>query len=292
MLSVLIPTYNHTCYALCENLHKQLVESGEDYEMIVAEDGSKDQVSIIANHKITELSQCRHIINKQNVGRARIINFLVKEARGEWCVIMDSDAKVVSDDFIKRYISYSRENYDVVVGSLANPKELPSPDATLRYKYEKKAEGYRTTAYRNEHPYERFTTFNFMAKRSILLEVPFDERCIEYGYEDTLMGLELKRRGKTIIHVDNPLIHLGFDSNSVFLGKTETSLHSLKRIEKDMLPYTPLGRSVIKLRKLHFASIVSELFKKTQPMLRSNLLSNNPNLTIFSIYKLGYYLTL
>ena len=292
MISILIPTYNYDCYKLVKELHSQLTLCGEDYELIVAEDGSKDQVSIMANHKITELSQCRHIVNKSNLGRARIINFLVKEASGEWCVIMDSDAKVVSDDFIKRYIPYTKQNCDVVVGSLVNPKELPNPDATLRYKYEKKAEGYRTTAYRNEHPYERFTTFNFMARRNVLLEVPFDARCTEYGYEDTLMGLELKRKGKKVLHIDNPLMHLGFDSNSVFLGKTETSLHSLKKIEKDMLPYTPLGRLVIKLRRMRLAYTVSAIFKYIQPLLKSNLLGNRPNLTIFSFYKLGYYLSL
>ena len=292
MISVLIPTYNHTCYSLVKDLHRQFAKSGEDYEFIIAEDGSKDQVSIIANHKITELSRCRHIVNESNLGRARIINFLVKEARGEWCVIIDSDAKVVSDDFINRYIAYTKQDYDVIVGSLVNPHKLPHPDATLRYKYEKKAEAYRTTAYRNEHPYERFTTFNFMARRSVLLEVSFDERCTDYGYEDTLMGLEMKRKSKKVLHVNNPLMHLGFDDNAVFLKKTETSLHSLKRIENDMLPHTPLGRMVLKLRRTHLAPVIGGIFRMFKPLLKRNLLGEKPNLTVFSFYKLGYYLSL
>lgn len=292
MISVLIPTYNHTCYTLVKDLYKQLAKCGEDYELIVAEDGSKDQVSIIANHKITELSNCKHIINQSNLGRARIINCLVKEAKGEWCIIMDSDAKVVSDNFIEKYIVYTKQRYDVVVGSLVNPEVMPSPNVSLRYRYEKAAEKYRSAEYRNIHPYERFTTFNFMARRSVLLEVPFDDRCTEYGYEDTLMGLELKRKGKEVLHIDNPLMHLGFDSNSVFLRKTETSLHSLKKIEKDMLPYTPLGRMVIKLRSMSLASIVCVIFKHVQPLLKANLLGNKPNLIVFSFYKLGYYLSL
>ena len=292
MISVLIPTYNYTCYKLVSDIHEQLELSGVKYEVIVAEDGSKDQVSIIANHKIAELPNCKHIINKENLGRARIINFLINESKGDWCVIMDSDAQVVTTTFIKTYVDYSKKDSDVIVGSLVNPEKLPAPNATLRYKYEKAAEKFRTVEYRNANPYARFTTFNFMARRSVLLEVPFDERCIEYGYEDTLMGLELKRKGKEVLHIDNPLMHLGFDSNSVFLRKTETSLHSLKKIEKDMLPYTPLGRMVIKLRSMSLASIVCVIFKLAQPLLKANLLGNKPNLIVFSFYKLGYYLSL
>lgn len=292
MISVLIPTYNYTCYKLVSDIHEQLELSGVKYEVIVAEDGSKDQVSIIANHKIAELPNCKHIINKENLGRARIINFLINESKGDWCVIMDSDAQVVTTTFIKTYADYSKKDSDVIVGSLVNPEKLPMPNATLRYKYEKVAEKFRTVEYRNAHPYARFTTFNFMARRSVLLEVPFDERCTEYGYEDTLMGLELKRKGKEVLHIDNPLMHLGFDSNSVFLRKTETSLHSLKKIEKDMLPYTPLGRMVIKLRSMSLASIVCVIFKLAQPLLKANLLGNKPNLIVFSFYKLGYYLSL
>ena len=292
MLSVLIPTYNYTCYKLVSDLHEQLERCGEEYEIIVAEDGSKDQVAIIANHKITELKNCKHLINKSNLGRARIINFLIRESKGEWCIIMDSDAKVVSKDFIETYLRYSKGTADVVVGSLVNPDKQSNPNATLRYRYEKAAEKFRTAEYRNEHPFSRFTTFNFMGRRSVLLEVPFDERCTEYGYEDTLMGIDMKRHGKTILHINNPLMHLGFDDNAVFLGKTETSLHSLKKIEREMLPNTPLGRTVIKLRKYHATSIVRWLFLNSQTMLRRNLLSNNPNLLLFSLYKLGYYMSL
>ena len=291
-LSVLIPTYNYTCYKLVSDLHRQLELAGEEYEIIVAEDGSKDQVSIVANHKITELSHCRHIVNTENLGRARVINFLIREAKGTWCIIMDSDAEMVSDHFIKDYLSSSNDAVDIVVGRLVNPDKLPNPKATLRYRYEKAAEPFRTAEYRNHHPYERFTTFNFMGKREALLEVPFDERCTEYGYEDTLMGIEMKHKGKRIMHTDNALMHLGFDDNAIFLKKTETALHTLQKIEKNIIPYTGMGRIILKLRKLHAAFAVRVVYKLLFPLLRRNLLSKNPNLTIFSFYKLGYYLSL
>lgn len=292
MISVLIPTYNYVCYKLACDLHRQLSAYGGEYEIIVAEDGSDDQETITENDKVTMLSGCVHLVRKENIGRAHIINYLVREAKGEWCIIMDSDAEVVSDDYIRKYAGCMTDGADVFVGDLVNPDSLPQADATLRYKYEKAAERFRTAEFRNHHPFERFCTFNFMARRDTLLEVPFDERCTEYGYEDTLMGLELKRHGKRVSHIDNPLRHLGFDSNAVFLRKTETALHTLKKIEGSLLPYTGMGRLVLRIRAAHLTALVKVIYRLARPLLRYNLLGNRPDLTFFSFYKLGYFLSL
>lgn len=292
MISVLIPTYNYVCYNLVWELQRQLSASNEKYEIIVAEDGSNNKETVAENDKVTMLPGCVHLVRKENIGRAHIINYLVREAKGEWCVIMDSDAEVVSDDYISKYTKCMADGADVFVGDLVNPDSLPQADATLRYKYEKAAERFRTAEFRNRHPFERFCTFNFMARRDTLLEVPFDERCTEYGYEDTLMGLELKRHGKRVSHIDNPLRHLGFDANAVFLRKTETALHTLKKIEGSLLPYTGLGKLVRRIRTVHLTALVKGIYRLSRPLLRRNLLGNSPNLTLFSFYKLGYFLSL
>ena len=292
MISVLIPTYNYVCYNLVWELQRQLSACNEKYEIIVAEDGSNNKETVAENDKIASLPGCVHLVRKENIGRAHIINYLVREAKGEWCVIMDSDAEVVSDDYISKYTKCMADGADVFVGDLVNPDSLPQADATLRYKYEKAAERFRTAEFRNRHPFERLCTFNFMARRDTLLEVPFDERCTEYGYEDTLMGLELKRHGKRVSHIDNPLRHLGFDANAVFLRKTETALHTLKKIEGSLLPYTGLGKLVRRIRTVHLTALVKCIYRLSRPLLRRNLLGNSPNLTLFSFYKLGYFLSL
>lgn len=292
MISVLIPTYNYVCYQLVYDLQQQLSALGEEYEIIVAEDGSDKLQTIEDNDRVSSLIGCSHLICKENRGRAGIINYLVGKSSGDWCIIMDSDAKVVSSDYIKMYVNCMAHGADVYVGDLVNPDHLPHAEATLRYTYEKAAEKYRTAEYRNHHPFERFCTFNVMARRETLLEVPFDERCTEYGYEDTLMGIELKKRGKKVTHIDNPLMHLGFDKNDVFLKKTETALRTLKKIEHSLLSYIGLGKMVIRIRKMHLKSLVRVVYKLTRPLLRRNLLGNKPNLNIFRFYKLGYYLSL
>lgn len=292
LLSVLIPTCNYKCYTLVADLHTQLQASGIEYEIILAEDGSRDQVSIISNHRITELPHCRHIINRENVGRALILNQMIAQSKGEWCLLTDSDAKVVRNDFISKYLSEFRSGYDIISGDLVNPTTLPTPQSTLRYRYEKSCETWRTPQSRNHNPYRSFCTFNIMARRQALLDVPFDPRCTEYGYEDTLLGIELGRRGYKVLHIDNPLMHLGFEPNDKYLRKVETSLHTLKRLGDSLIGETRITRLSSQLTRMHLAWIVRTAFLITRPLLRRNLLSPKPNMNIFAFYKLGYYISI
>lgn len=290
-LSVLIPTHDYKCYPLVEALHRQLEQAGVDYEVIVADDGSRDQVSMISNLLINDLPHCRYIRRKENVGRARIRNILAQEAEGEWLLFMDSDAKVVSDDFINNYISAFTDDVDVVVGGLCNPEHLPSEDVTLRYYYEKSAEYQRPAAYRSQYPYQNFATFNFVIRRSVIMNIPFNEQCREYGFEDILMGIDMMRNGKVIKHIDNALMHLGFEKNEVFLTKTETSLRTLHSLGDIMVPHSRIGKVAGRLSDYHLTWLVVLTYRCTKPLLRKNLLGKNPNMKVFAFYKLGYFLS-
>lgn len=292
-LSILIPTYDYVCYTLVHDLHTQCEAMGDfgGYEIIVMEDGGKDQVKAIANHKINDLPHCRYIRKKENVGRAYNINNLTKESIGEWCLIIDCDAKITTPHFINNYLlSIKQQNADVIVGGLINPTSLPSPDVTLRYYYEKKAEPYRTTEYCNAHPYNRFSTFNVLIKRTVLVETPFHPTFTKYGFEDTFMGVELGKKKAKVVYINNPLMHMGFDSNDVFLKKTETSLAMLSSAGEMLLPYTRIGQVINKCEKWHVTNVINIFFKITKPLLRKNLLGNSPNMNIFAFYKLGYYI--
>jgi hypothetical protein len=87
-------------------------------------------------------------------------------------------------------------------------------------------------------------------------------------------------------------MHMGFDSNDVFLKKTETSLTMLSSAGEMLLPYTRIGQVINKCEKWHITSVIGFFFKITKPLLRRNLLGNSPNMKIFALYKLGYYIGL
>ena len=287
-LSILIPTHNYTCYKLVSDLHAQAERLGIPYEIIVAEDGSREQVSILANHKITELSHTTHIQRRENIGLAATRNQLAALARYEWLLIIDSDAAVCSDNFLLNYLDHIGQA-PVVVGGLRHPAVNHNPHATLRYKYERAADLHRSAAERSLNPYAKLSCFNILLHRPTFMEIQFDSECHEYGYEDALFGVELERRHVPILHIDNPLVHEGLDTNEAFLCKSETALRTLKRLNGRMNGRSYVENAHTRLARLHLVWAVRLAFSLFAPLMRRNLLGHNPSLTVFSLYKLGYF---
>lgn len=184
------------------------------------------------------------------------------------------------------------EGCPVVCGGLRHPEVNPNPAATLRYKYERRADRRRSAAVRSLHPYDQLTFFSLLIRRDLFLTIRFDESCTDYGHEDTLFGAELQRRAVPILHIDTPLIHMGLESNATFLAKTETALCNLHRLAPQLHAGSRLLQTAQHLRHLHLTRSVCALYRLSRPLLRRNLLSRHPFLPLFSFYKLGYYLSL
>lgn len=305
MLSILIPTYNYACAHLVCELQKQCEEvqaslQGFDYEIIVADDGSNDYATVEKNAAIEYLPNCSYEIRDENVGRARIRNFLVQRARYDWLLIIDCDAEVISDDFILRYSQAALEPTTaappIIIGGLTTPATADK-GCELRHRYELAAEKIRTVEARRANPAQFFSTFNFLCPRSVLLEIPFNERCTEYGYEDALFGIEAERRGYRIVHIDNPLLHLGINDNASFLANSEAALRTLKRLGPPMTDRARVANAARRftksaLRRATLRPLLIILYKMSRTLVRKNLLSAHPSLKLFAFYKLGYYLSI
>ena len=282
-LSILIPTRDCTCYKLVHDLHAQAEQLGITYEIIVAEDGSRSQVDIIANHKICELSNCQHILRKENVGRSAIRNFLTAKAKGDALLFMDADGKVVRHDFLARYLEASK-THDVVCGGIKTPDEWHNPQRMLRWKYEKAYEQ------KNGRISIQFRSFCFLVSKRASEQVKFDERYRDYGYEDVQYGKDLEAAGFQVHAIDNPLENTDIETSDIFLEKTEAALRTAHKFQKDIGDSVIISKTYQKCRAFRWA--IKLLFRLSRKMLRRNLLSPNPSLLLFSAYKLGYYSTL
>lgn len=318
MISILIPTYNYTCAHLVCELQKQCEEvqasvDGFNYEIIVADDCSTDIKTSEENAIISLLPHCRYETQDVNIGRAAIRNWLIKQAQYDWLILMDCDAEVISDDFIYRYwqaiVAPSKEDFPsndtnqspykvprIIVGGTSTPRTAPRGHE-LRLKYELAAEGIRTVKARRQHPSLFFGTFNFVCHRTILTQIPFDERCIEYGYEDALFGIKASGNGYSIIHIENPLLHKGINDNITFLKHSEEALRTLNRLGSPMTEHARVARAAAffkssKLKRLTLLPLILILYRMSASLIRRNLTSRFPDLNLFAFYKLGYYLSL
>ena len=296
MLSVLIPTRNLAPRALVGALVAQadaLSGGGVgECEVVVFDDGSDDPEAARAIAALADGARCRTVRSETNVGRARARNRLYEEARGDKLLFIDSDAEVVTTDFLARMVA-DAALADVVCGALQNPAPPAPRGCELRYRYEQHAErrGYRSVAWRQAHPYARLSTFCLLVDRRVMEAVCFDETITGYGYEDTVFGLRLEERGFSVLHTATALRHTGINPNADFLSNTEQAVRTLRSLPAAVRRRIALSRLGDALHRLRFSRPLRLLFYFAEPALRRQLLGSRPSIRLFAIFKLGRYLS-
>lgn len=288
MISVVIPTFNDDCVELSRALAAQASAiEGFEWEVVVADDGSTDVETVAHNEAINLMPHCRYLRRKVNVGRARIRNVLAQEARGEWLLFIDGDARIIVDDYLQRFLEASK-HAAVCYGGY---RMMPGPANNLRWQYERSAAQSHTVERRREQPYQSFKICNLLIRRDLMLAHPLDNRYTRYGYEDVMMGRQLREAGVAVEHIDAPVGFFKYDDNARFVAKTEEGLHTLYEFRKDLEGYSALLDASLRMNGTVKAGFWL-LYRALGPMWRRNLVGRNPKLWLFKMYKMGYFLNL
>lgn len=278
-LSILLPTYNCRCVELVTALHSQCEDvSGLHYEIIVADDASTVTHFVEQNRAIASLSHVRYIERRENVGRSRIRNILVGEARHDWLLLIDGDLELDNSDYIQNFLASTG---DLVVGGITIGGHHPG---NLRWMNEKAHEPQTKAAWRTRHPLELHT--NFMVRRQTLLDHPFDERFTRYGYEDVLLGQRLVAAGLRVSHIDNPVLFAHYESNPHFLRKTEDALLTLYDFREQLSACNHLLPFMQRLQRWRLMGLLQLSYKLLNKSLRRRLEGNKPSLFLFKVYRL------
>lgn len=289
MLSILIPTYNYDITQLVNDLHRQAVECGIAFEIIVVEDGSKKFLE--KNREIEQLHNCQYIVLSKNIGRSGVRNHLASLAVYDNLLFMDCDAEVCLYGYIKNFIPYFGQK-KVVVGGRAYDSSNHDAQFSLRIKYDRVREARPAAMKQSDDNCTTFTTFNFLIPKTIFETVQFNEDLEGYGYEDTLFGNDLKELGIVILYIDNPLIHKGLDDNITYLRKTREGVKNLYFLYKTghypfLAKESKLLSTFVKIEKGKGIGIVALCFRVLKKTIEKNLCSVNPSLKLYDFYKLG-----
>ena len=290
-LTVIIPTYNFICVPLVQELCRQCRQYLSDghYEILVYDDASTDLSTLTANRAIHDLPGCTFIENPFNKGRSRLRNQLIRDARFQYILIIDSDAEVCSPSFIQNYMEVIAD-YDIVIGGIQTSERYRRSDNLLRFRYEMAANrSIRQLDYCNQHPYWHFSTFNAMFHTKVFQQAMYNETITGYGFEDTLLGVELEKAGFRAIHINNPLIHTGIDSTDSFLEKTEESLQNLFQLYDAIGSYSTLCRWYERLKRWHIHRLMALWHTWAEEWERKHLYGKHPSLRVFNLYKLGRF---
>ncbi|MBQ7421231.1 MAG: glycosyltransferase family 2 protein [Prevotella sp.] len=284
-LSILIPTYNDDCFLLAKKLSEQASKiEGLQWEIIVADDGSKAVSVVERNMRINQLKNSTYIIRKENTGRATIRNFLAKKANYPWLLFVDAGLHIPNRNFIGTYLANFGE--DVICGGVI---ALQGHSENLRYKYEHEAMSRFSAKKRSRHPYHNFRTANFLIKRTAILAHPLRENIKSYGYEDVMFGKDLEQNHIPIKHIDNPIAYTQYEDNKKYLCKVEKSLHTLFAYRNELNGYSPILKYTKLLDKYRFRFFVRHFHHIFKQFEKNNLCGSHPSLTIFKLYKIGYY---
>lgn len=290
MLSICIPVYNYNVVPLVKSL-SDCIQDSEDIEIIVADDASSAEF-LEQNEELFSIPNAHYFKRDKNSGRSAIRNFLAEKASKDYLLYLDADSAIEDCNFIQRYKAAAKEA-DVICGGTSYNAKPKEKDLVLRYVFGINRE-VRAVIERQKFPYRSFSSHNFCIKKSLFLDHPFDEQIKSYGHEDTLLGLSLKKRGISIKHIDNPLIHIGLEPALDFINKTNTGLENLislvaRRPElNEMAEEVKVLRYFFKLKKLGLIKVGSAIYRSFKGILLKNLLSEDPSLFYFDLYKLSY----
>lgn len=292
MISILIPTYNYNTLPLVKELSCQTLLENIEFEIIVQDDASPINEITKINSKINQLSNCQFMRNEANLGRGQNRNALVQKAKYDWILLIDCDTFPKNKNFIKTYIeSIKTQSKKAIFGGIIYYDEKPKDDEMLRWIFGKSREEIPLSK-RLSNPFHYALISNILIQKQVLLSNPFDSKIFNYGYEDIVFILGLKRENIVIGHIENPTYHLNLEKSAVFLEKFHSSLQNLKLVldRKIINPNdTSLTKIYNKLKRFHLLKVVAFGFKIFKKPFTKNLVSKNPSLFIFDIYRLGYF---
>jgi glycosyltransferase involved in cell wall biosynthesis len=291
MLSILIPTYNCDVTDLVNIIWHQCNHKSFDFEIIIVDDCSTNLPVINNNQSLQNLSFCKYIENTKNIGRTATRDILAKEAKYEWFLFLDADVIPKYDNFIDRFNLAENKEAEVIYGGISYDYKIPERKKILRWKYGKEREE-KTIIERLKKPYFIISQ-NLLIKKNIFIKSNTLNESI-YGL-DILFSHNLKQQNITIKHIDNPVLHLGLENTSIFLKKsldavkTTFLLENRKLIDNNL---RPLQKSYLNLKKWNLLGIFSFAVSLVKKKMLKNFHSLNPNLFIFDLYRLQYYIEL
>ena len=103
MISIITASYNYENY-IKETIESILAQTYSDWEMIIVDDGSKDNsINVIKSYcdRDSRIKLFTHDENK-NKGLAATLQLGLKEAKGDWIIFLESDDYIAPNYIAKK----------------------------------------------------------------------------------------------------------------------------------------------------------------------------------------------
>lgn len=287
MISVLIPVHNYLIQSLVENLYQQLKELEIDWEILISDDASEENIKNQNFKFISNLSNGRIQFHSQksNIGNAANRNFLGNTAKQDWLLFLDADTLPVHNNFIELYMRrISSSESPIISGNVVYRNDENSH--LLRWKYGKEKEEL-TLIERSKNPKLTSRGANFVIKKEVFSRNQFHLLKEKYGFVDTRFFLQFHKKQFDLI--ENPVYHLGLESNEVYLEKIKNAVaNALFLLNNNDIVSREIALVGFYKKVRFLKRILSFLFTIFEGFLKRNLISSNPSILTLQIFKLLY----
>jgi glycosyltransferase involved in cell wall biosynthesis len=289
-ISLLVPVFDYDIVALVHGMKSALGKSPGFCEIIIGDDGSSQEFKAL--YHSLEGEGIRIISSEKNIGRAAIRNRLALEATGDYLLFIDADTLLpaTAEAYFMKWLPYIPTNKVICGGILYHDAPPGDPDKMLRWKYGKWREQ-APASERNKSPYGWFSTFNVLIAREIFAKVRFNEELKQYGYEDRLMGYQMKKAGIGIHHIDNGLFHEGLETNTEFLSKTRLSIENLSMLYDNVTDKNAFSGTVRVLKTYQYlkffrlAGLIARIYLRYRDRMEIKIESGKHQILLYRFYK-------
>lgn len=136
LLSIAIPCYNSSAYM--QKCIDSLLPGGEDVEIIIVNDGSKDNTLDIAEEYRERFPSIVKVVNKENGGHGSAVNSGLEHATGLYYKVVDSDDWVKQSAYIQilsklKELVKSGKTVDMFISNFVYEKEGEKRKKVMKY---------------------------------------------------------------------------------------------------------------------------------------------------------------
>ena len=208
-VSVIVPVYNVEKY-IEKCLQSLTNQTLQDIEIIIVNDGSKDNSKKIVESFMEKFPQKIIYLEKTNGGLSDARNYAIPYATGEYIAFLDSDDYIEVDMYEKMYEIAKKENSDLVKCDFywEYPKKIKEDVGQVYYDKKEMLEKVRVVAW------------NKLIRKSILekTKIIFPKG---YRYEDVEFTYKLIPHLNKVSFLKKPCIHYVQRDNSISNSQNE-----------------------------------------------------------------------
>lgn len=227
-ISFAIPSYNSEDYM--SRAIESILPGGEDVEIIIVNDGSKDRTLEIAREYKEKYPDIIKVVDKENGGHGDAVNFGLANATGKYFKVVDSD-DWVNEEALLLILSFLKE---------LEREEKEIDMLVSNYVYEKAGAAHKKCIhYRNVLPQDRIFTWDEIGRFHL------DQYILMHSviYRTSMIKLSQMTLPKHTFYVDNiyvyyPLPHvrkiyyMDVDFYRYFIGREDQSVNEKVMISR------------------------------------------------------------